>query len=216
MKIDEEVLVTYNGVSDLCAITGFENSSVILTVKERNYKNSELPVEVYLFQGLPKSDKFELIIQKAVELGVKEIIPVEMKFCIAKIEEKKKAQKLERFNLISESAAKQSKRNIIPKVSSVLTFKQAVEYAKRLDLFILPYESANGTIDTKKIFSKIKKGMKIGVMIGAEGGFSDEEVAYAKENGADVITLGKRILRTETASITTLSAIMLYSELNFD
>ena len=158
------------------------------------------------------SDKFEFIIQKAVELGVKEIIPVEMKFCVAKIEEKKKAQKLERFNLISESAAKQSKRNVIPKVSNVLTFNQAVEYAKGLDLFIVPYECANGIEQTSSVISQIKKGMKVGVMIGSEGGFSDSEIELAKTSGAKIITLGKRILRTETASITALSVIMLKAE----
>ncbi len=214
LKTGDDILVTFNGKSDICCITDFTNSEVLVKVIKPDYQNTELPVKLCLFQGIAKGEKMELVIQKAVELGVHEIIPVEMKRCIAKIEHNKVKQKTERFNLISESASKQSKRNVIPKVLEPMTFAKALEYAKGLDMLIIPYECASGMQATKACLSAIKQGMKVGVMIGAEGGFDDGEIENAKTlENAKIISLGSRILRTETASITALSVLMLHIEM---
>ncbi len=213
MKIGETILVSDNGVSSLCKIEQFEENTVVAKVLEENYNDTNLPIKIHLFQGLPKSDKMELIIQKCVELGVYEIVPVEMARCIMKLDDKKKKSKQQRWQAISESAAKQSKRNSIPLISSVLTYKQALEKAKELDLILVPYESKNGMEDTKKALSEIKSGMSVGIFIGSEGGFEESEIEKALKIGGNVISLGKRILRTETAAITATSMCMLYAEL---
>lgn len=173
---------------------------------------NELPSKIYLFQGLPKVDKMELIIQKAVELGAFEIIPMSTKRCVVKLDEKKAENKIKRWNAISEAAAKQSKRAVIPKVTMPMTIKQAVAYAKNLDVGLIPYELAEHIDDTKKIIENIKPGQSIAVFIGPEGGFSEEEVALCKDNGILPITLGKRILRTETAGFTIISWLMYHLE----
>ena len=173
---------------------------------------NELPSKIYLFQGLPKVDKMELIIQKAVELGAFEIIPMSTKRCVVKLDEKKAENKIKRWNAISEAAAKQSKRAVIPKVSMPMTIKQAVEYAGALDVKLIPYELAEHIDETKKIIEGIQPGQSIGIFIGPEGGFSEEEVALCKENGILPITLGKRILRTETAGFTIISWLMYHLE----
>ena len=134
MRVGDEFLISVDGVSSLCKLSAFENDSVIAEIIAENYLDTKLPIEIYLFQGLPKSDKMELIIQKAVELGVSKIIPVEMKRCVVKLDGKNKISKVSRWQLIAESAAKQSKRNEIPRVLDVLTYNQALEMAKELDL----------------------------------------------------------------------------------
>ena len=156
----------------------------------------------------------ELIIQKCVELGVHEIVPVQMSRCVVKFEEKKKKNKRERWQAISESAAKQSKCNKIPEIGEILTYKQALAKAKDLDLLLVPYESKNGMEDTKNALNEIKSGMSIGILIGPEGGFDENEIHEALEIGGKVISLGKRILRTETAAITSVSMCMLHAEMN--
>jgi 16S rRNA (uracil1498-N3)-methyltransferase len=158
----------------------------------------------------------ELVIQKAVELGAEGIIPVEMNRCVVKIEEKKKKSKQARWQAISESAAKQSKRTVIPEVFDILSYKQAMEKAKEMDLFIVPYESKDGMKSTKNALSKMKQGMKVGILIGPEGGFEEKEIIEAEKNGGEIVSLGKRILRTETAAITALSMCMLYAEMNIE
>ena len=213
MKVGEQILVTYNEQSDLCEIASFEDGYLVAKVLEENFNESELPIKIYLFQGLPKSDKMELIIQKAVELGVYKIVPVEMNRCVVKLDDKKKNQKTDRYNAIAEAGAKQCKRNVIPKVENVMPFNKALEFAKTLDLFIAPYESEKGIDGTKTALSKIKSGMSVGVIIGPEGGFDEKEIEKVKEIGGEVVSLGKRILRTETASITALSMLMLYAEM---
>lgn len=216
MKVGDEFLISHDSKSSLCSILEFTDSTVIAKIINEDFQNTELPVKFYLFQGLPKSDKFELIIQKAVELGVYEIIPVEMDRCVVKLENKKKDSKVERWQAIAESAAKQSKRTLIPKVNSVLTFRQALEKAKSLDIFVAPYENALGMQATKDFLSKIKSGASVGIIIGPEGGFSDNEISKVLETGGASVSLGKRILRTETAAITTLSLLMLHTEMNIE
>lgn len=213
IKIGENILVSFDGKTDLCSVTKIEQSSAIVSVIEENYQDTGLPISITLMQGLPKSDKMELIIQKAVELGADAIIPVETERSIVKLIGNKKDNKITRWQAIAKSSAEQSKRNDIPTVSDAITFKQAIASAKDYDLVIMPYECENGTTSTKSALAKIKSGMKIAVIIGPEGGFSEKEVALAKENGALTVSLGKRILRTETASITALSMLMLYAEL---
>lgn len=214
MKTGEQFLVSDGGMSNLCEIESLDESAVVVKVVEENYKSSELPVKIYLFQGLPKSDKMELIIQKAVELGVHEIIPVEMKRCVVKLDDKRKKSKQTRWQAIAESAAKQSKRNIIPQVSEPLKYKEAMKKASELDLFLVPYENERGMKATKEALNLIKKDMSIGILIGSEGGFEREEIALAEEIGGKTVSLGERILRTETAAITAMSMCMLHVEFN--
>lgn len=214
MKTGEKLLVSFDGKSDLCEVESFENDIAIVKIIEKNYQDTSLAIEIILFQGLPKSDKLELIIQKTVELGVNKIIPVEMSRSIVKIEEKKKDSKTARWQAIAESAAKQSKRTVIPTVESPLSFASAIKEAEKLDLLLVPYESKNGMKDTTDAFSLIKPNMKVGIMIGPEGGFDEKEIEKAFAIGGKIISLGKRILRTETASILSVGAVMLYAETN--
>ncbi len=214
MKIGEKFLVSHDDNSDLCQLEEYFEGFATAKIIERDYQNTNLPVEIYLFQGLPKSDKLELIIQKAVELGAHEIIPVQMARSIVKYDDKKKQAKRERYQAIAESAAKQSKRSYIPTVSQVKTYSDAMEKAKTLDLFLVPYESTSGMAATKNALSLIKKGMKVGVLIGPEGGFEYSEIERAQKAGGKIISLGSRILRAETAAISTVSMLMLYIEMN--
>lgn len=214
MSIGDTFLVSEKGSGSLCQLESFENDTVVAKILEENYNNTSLPVKIHLLQGLPKGDKLELIIQKCVELGVFEITPVEMTRCVVKIDEKKKKSKQARWQAISESAAKQCKSNIIPEISEILTYKQALEKAKTFDVFLVPYESKNGMDDTKNALCEIKSGMSVGILIGPEGGFNEKEIAQALEVGGKVISLGKRILRTETAAITSVAMCMLHAEMN--
>ena len=166
-----------------------------------------------MFQGLPKADKMELIIQKAVELGVYEIIPVASKRAVVKLDEKKAANKQQRWQGIAEAAAKQSKRGIIPKINRVMTFKEALAYSACATIKIIPYELSEGMDKTKTIIDGLKPGEDIAVFIGPEGGFAEEEIDKAIAAGIIPVTLGKRILRTETAGMTVLAWIMYQLEI---
>ena len=154
----------------------------------------------------------ELIVQKCVELGIYAVVPVSMKRCVVKLDAKKGAKKVERWNTIAASAAKQSGRGIVPEVTSVKTYKEALEMAKDLDVVLVPYECAEGIDHTKKLIQSIKPGQSVGIFIGPEGGFDPDEIALACETGGQVITLGKRILRTETAGLALLSVLMFQLE----
>jgi len=209
MNENDKILISSGDNIDYhCYISKIESDRIIANIELIDEEGKELPSKIYLFQGLPKADKMELIIQKAVELGAFEIIPVAMKRCVVKLDKKKEDAKLKRWNGISESAAKQSKRSIIPNVSNVMTYKEAIEYAKKLDIILLPYECAEGMSETKRIISSIDPGQSIGIFIGPEGGFDMSELDIAMNSGFKVITLGKRILRTETAGLMVLSVLM--------
>ncbi|MCR5107093.1 MAG: 16S rRNA (uracil(1498)-N(3))-methyltransferase [Lachnospiraceae bacterium] len=212
MKQGEEVsVVTGNDSREYrCEISSYEEDRVNLRLRFIKEESSELSGKIYLFQGLPKSDKLELVIQKTVELGVHEIIPVSMKRSVVKIDEKKRESKILRYNLISESAAKQAKRQVIPVVKDIMTFGDALEYAEDFDLKLLPYELHDNSEfnNTREILESAKECSKIAVFIGPEGGFSEEEVSLARDCGFREITLGKRILRTETAAMTIISWLM--------
>ncbi len=213
MNVGEQFLVSCNDVSDLCELESIESDTIVAKIIEQNYQNTNLPIKIHLFQGLPKSDKLELIIQKAVELGVTSVTPVSMKRSIVKIDDKKKKSKTERWQAIAEAAAKQSKRTAIPTVNEVLSYKEMLNVAKDLDLLLVPYECAEGMAATKEALSQIKSGMSVGVIIGPEGGFEESEIEAAINAGGKIISLGSRILRTETAAITSIAMCMLYSEI---
>lgn len=207
MKIGEEIAVS-NGVDGKeyrCGIAAFEEERVVCELRFVKEDNVELAAKVYLFQGLPKADKMELIIQKAVELGVYQIIPVATKRCVVKLDDKKAASKIARWQGIAEAAAKQSKRAIVPEVASVMTFAQAVKKASEMNVRLIPYELAEGMQATREILERIQPGESVAVFIGPEGGFEESEISLAAENGMEPITLGKRILRTETAGMTVLA-----------
>ena len=213
MRPGEKILVSTGGEKEYhCAVSDFPEGEVLAAVEEVTAADRELPSGIVLFQGLPKGDKMELIIQKAVELGATEIVPVEMKRCVVKLDRKKEESKLKRWNAIAESAAKQSGRMMIPQVHSVLTMKEAFAYAKGFDVNLIPYELAEGMKETKAILDQVKPGMRVGIFIGPEGGFDVEEVEAAMTEGIHPITLGRRILRTETAGMTMLSILMFQLE----
>ena len=214
MKVGDTILVSANGKSDLCEIETIDNDEIIAPIIEEDYQNTELPLEIHLFQGLPKSDKMELIIQKAVELGVYSITPIEMKRCIIKLDDKKKKSKQARWQAISESAAKQSKRNTIPEINEIISYKAALNAAKELDLLLVPYENEDGILSTKEALKELKNAKSVGIIIGPEGGFDEGEIDAAKDAGGRIISLGKRILRTETAAITSVGMCMLYTEMS--
>ena len=216
MNMGEQFLVSCEGVSDLCELESIEIDTVVAKIIKPNYQSTNLPINIHLFQGLPKSDKLELIIQKAVELGVATVTPVSMKRSIVKIDDKKKKSKRERWQAIAEAAAKQSKRTAVPEVCDVLSYKEFIARAKELDLLLVPYECADGMSATKTALSEIKSGMNVGIIIGPEGGFEQKEIEDALEIGGKVISLGSRILRTETAAITTIAMCMLYSEMELN
>lgn len=216
MREGDKFLVSCGGVSSLCCLECFNDGFVSALILEENYQNTDLPIKIVLFQGLPKSDKMELIIQKAVELGVHSIVPTEMARCVVKLDDKKKKSKKERWQAISESAAKQSKRSEIPEICDVLPYDEALKKAAELDILLVPFESKNGMRDTKEALLKIRNGMTVGILIGAEGGFDEAEIEKAESAGGKIISLGKRILRTETAAITAVSMCMLYAEMNLN
>ena len=136
-----------------------------------------------------------------------------MKRCVVKLDDKKASSKIKRYQAISESAAKQSNRSIIPEIKSVMSFKEAVSYAKGLDIAIIPYELCEGMDSFKKVLSEIKSDKTVGIFIGPEGGFEASEVNFALENGITPVSLGRRILRTETAGMTVMSIIMYHLEI---
>jgi len=220
MKRGEKVVINdTKGISHICALAGFGEGCSCFDEEESYPCETELPVKLVLYQGIPKKDKMDLIIEKAVELGVSRIVPVMTKRVIVKIEDdKKEARKLERWRAIAKSAAMQSGRGIIPCVDGVMTFKQALDDAGRADKTLIPYEESETlgcTMESsREIVGNLKGAKSVGIFIGPEGGFEASEVEEAMKAGALPISLGKRILRTETAGLTALSIIMFSLEEN--
>ena len=209
LRIGEHVVVSDGRGRDYtCRIAQIGTDVVICNIEDINDNFAELSVEVTLFQGYPKSDKMDLIVQKMVELGVHRIVPVFTARTIVKLDQKKATKKTDRYRTIAESAAKQSGRGIIPEVAEPVSFAKALELAKELDMNIIPYEEAEGMEQARKIISGIRGHRSLGVFIGPEGGFAREEVEQAQAIGAECITLGHRILRTETAGLAVMSIIM--------
>ena len=210
MSVGDKICVIngQNNKEYYCEITALGNDAVDTRICEIRESDQELANEIVLFQGLPKSDKMELIIQKAVELGVHTIVPVSTDRTVVKLDAKKEANKRKRWMSISESAAKQSGRLRIPKVTQVVSFKEALEMAGKMDVRLIPYELAEGMEKTREIMSGIQPGQSVAVFIGPEGGFESSEIEKAREIGVQSITLGKRILRTETAGLVTLAMLV--------
>lgn len=215
MKRGERVRISStSGKNYFGEIAEFSGDTVLVAITQECAPDTELPSRISLFQGLPKSDKMELIIQKAVELGACEIIPVAMKNCVVKLDEKKAAAKTARWQEIAKSAAKQSKRSVIPTVGRPVSYQEALAAAAELDVVLIPYENERGMATTREAIEAIVPGQSIGIFIGPEGGFSDGEIALARERDMKLISLGGRILRTETAGLATLSVLMYHLETN--
>lgn len=191
----------------VCVLEEIATEQIRARILSADTENSELPARLYLFQCLPKGDKMELIIQKAVELGACQIIPVASRRTVVKLEGKKAENKIRRWNNISEGAAKQSGRLLIPEVTRVMSLKEACFYAGSFDFKLIPYELAEGISATREILCQVSPGMQVGILIGPEGGFDLEEVEAAMAAGFKPITLGRRILRTETAGMAALSIL---------
>ena len=204
LKNGEEIVVCDGNYNDyICRIDDISKKSVHLTLLNHIVNENEPRTNVILFQGLPKSDKMEMIIQKCVELGINSIIPVETARSIAKIKdggEKKQA----RWQSIALAAAKQSHRGIVPKVGSVTGFEETIKQMSGFDLAIIPYELENSKSINAALKKAGKKPKTIAIFIGPEGGFDDSEITFASSAGIVPVSLGKRILRTETAGFAAL------------
>ncbi len=214
MKPGEQITVSSgeNRKEYRCELVQMDESCVTAKILWADQPDAELPSEICLFQGLPKGDKMELIIQKAVELGACRIVPMATRRAVVRLDQKKAESKQKRWSAVSESAAKQSKRMRVPEVTRVMTFAEAVEYARRYDRRLIPYELAGGMERTRSLLSAVRPGESVAVFIGPEGGFDEQEIALARAAGIEPVTLGRRILRTETAGMTVLSVLMFLLE----
>ena len=193
-----------------CEITEIDEKTIISQINDE-IQSIEDKIKVDIYQGLPKADKMELIIQKSVELGVNAIIPVEMNRCVVKIDNKSENKKIERWQKISESAAKQSGRNTIPKIKNITTIPKIIELKNEYDLIIVCYENEKENhikTELMKLKNIDKDNLNIAIVIGPEGGLEEKDVENLKQNGAKIVTLGNRILRTETVALNLLSIIM--------
>ena len=195
----------------LCEIDKIEEKSIDCNIIEKLENNTESNVKVTIFQGLPKADKLELVIQKSVELGAYDITPLQMKRCVVKLNEKDKLKKIQRWQKISEVAAKQCGRNIIPKINNIVNVKEVCNLCNEYDIVLIAYENEKENTlkkELKNLKKLDKEEIKVAVIIGPEGGIAPEEIEMFEENGAKIITLGNRILRTETVALSVLSIIM--------
>ena len=215
-KIGDELQICnkQNKENYLCQIQSIENEKIICEIKSKIEEQTETNVEVTIFQGLPKADKMEYVIQKSVELGVHDITPVEMKRCVVKLNDKDKIKKIDRWQKISEVAAKQCGRDIIPKINNVINIKNLCNLIEKYDIVLVAYENEKKNTlkeQLKKIKNKYNSTnakIKIGLVIGPEGGLEEKDVDLLQQKGASIITLGNRILRTETVALNVLSIIM--------
>lgn len=211
MKSGQEILIGDKQSLEkyLVRIEEIKKEEVITTIIEKINESVESNIEIDLYQGLPKADKMELIIQKTTEIGINSIIPVDMVRCIVKLDDKEAKKKIERWQNVALSAAKQSKRDKIPQIEDKIKLKQIVEKIKEYDSFFIAYEEESSRM-LKQALKELenKEKYKIGILVGPEGGIDLEEVEILKKNGAKVISLGKRILRTETAPIVMVSNIL--------
>ena len=211
-KVEDKIEVCNQETGDayLCEIEQLDDNEILTKIIEK-LNETETNIKIDIYQGLPKAEKMELIIQKSVELGVNSIIPVSLKRCVVKLEGKDQNKKIERWQKIAESAAKQCGRNIIPKIENIIKIKQFEELNKNYDSLIVAYENEKEYTlkqEIQKIKQSNKKELKIAVVIGPEGGLAEEEIETLKNYGANIVTLGKRILRTETVALNILSILM--------
>lgn len=205
MKPGEPLTVCCGGIDYNCEISEITSDTVYLSLKEKVVCAAEPNIEVTLFQAVPKMDKLEYIIQKSVELGVSRIVPMLTRRCVSRPDERDFAKKLARLNKIAAEAAKQSGRGIIPQVTPIVSYKNALEMMKKLDQNVLLYEEEGGVSFGEVDLTGAKT---VGLVIGSEGGFDREEAEACTAVGAAQVWLGKRILRCETAPITALSILM--------
>ena len=210
MKPGEQFYVTDGECQGkyLCALKSVSAEQVVCDIVQNITDTTELPCEIVLYQGLPKADKMELIIQKAVELGASRIVPVETKRSVVKLDAKKAQAKISRWQGIAEAAAKQSKRDVIPVIGELMTLKEALKEAADFEVSMMPYENAEGMAYTRSLLESICPGQRVAIFIGPEGGFDDSEVEAALSMGTKPVTLGRRILRTETAGLAILSMLV--------
>jgi 16S rRNA (uracil1498-N3)-methyltransferase len=213
MQIGDAFLVSCDGVSNLCRLERIESDTVVAEIVEEGYQSTELPVQLYLFQGLPKGDKMEYIVQKSVELGVFGILPVSSSRCVVKLDDKSASKKTVRWQKIAHEAAGQCGRGIIPEILPPTSFDKALEMAKDADLKLFCYEGnpVRPLSDILRSTEGVPKS--VFVLIGSEGGFSVEEAQKAKARGFEIAGLGPRILRTETAPLCVLSVLSAFCEL---
>lgn len=204
MKIGENITVCCKGIEYECKLKDISDELVVCDIISQKPCENEPNVNVTLFQAMPKSDKFDFIVQKAVELGVHKICPVITSRCISRPDKKSFAKKQERFQKISLEAAKQSGRGIIPEILDIITFEECINQMKNFDNALMCYEK--GGINLRN--ANLSENTNIAVLIGSEGGFSPEESQKALDNNVTLIGLGSRILRCETAPIAALSIIM--------
>lgn len=207
LKSDENIEIVSDGQCYICKILDIKSSNVYCKVIDKCNGKSEPPISISLFQGIAKGNKMDFIIQKSTEIGVKDIYPVITKRTIVKINNRKKEKsKMQRWNNIAEEAAKQSKRDSIPIVNDIISFKEMLNILKDEKNIIVPYEMEN-KVGLKEILKNLQ-GKRINIIIGPEGGFEEEEIEELRDIGGQVITLGPRILRTETAGIVALSIVL--------
>lgn len=213
LRISEGEKVTLNnceGVEYLGKVMSVSKQEVLVAILEKLEVNNESDIKIYLFQGLPKSQKMDLIVQKGTELGITEFIPVITNRVDVKL--KGEFKKIDRLKKIALEAAKQSKRSIIPSVLEPIEFEEVLDKIKSLDLLIVPYENANNfgiktLMNELRIENMVDDIKNVGIFVGPEGGIEESEVERLKDKGARIVTLGKRILRTETAGFVAASLI---------
>ncbi len=206
MKVNEVIILCHNGIDYICKIIDFDKSSVTVKLIEKKICNAESDLKITLFQGIPKSDKMDLIIKKAVEVGVYSVVPIVTERCVSRPEEKSLIKKVQRWQKIALEAAKQSGRGIVPEVKYPALFKDAVNLGDQFDKVIVFYEGGGSPIYESFSSMKIKT---LAIFIGPEGGFEQCEVDMIKSAGGEVCSLGNRILRTETAAIVS-TALLIY------
>lgn len=211
LNVDDEIQIGTRAVKPqtfIVKIREINRETIICSIIEEVEKSSESNILLTIFQGIPKSDKMELIIQKGTELGVNCFVPIELNRCVVKLNEKDIDKKMKRWEMIAESAAKQSGRDVIPKIEYKINIKELCNKISDYDCVLVAYEQEE-KIQLKQLLNDNKSINKIAIVVGPEGGFEKEEIDILKKNGAKVISLGNRILRTETAPIV-LSSIIMY------
>lgn len=216
LKIDDEIQVCDedNSINYKSKIIEINKENVKCKIIEKINSNAEANIHINILQGLPKTEKMELIIQKCTELGVKEITPVQMERCVVKLDKKSESKKQERWQKIAEVAAKQSRRDKIPKVNNVTTIKNICNVIENYDIVLVPYENEKN-ITLKEVLEELpKKDLKIAIVIGPEGGFEEKEIEMLEQSGSKIVTLGNRILRTETVAIA-MTSVILYKLADF-
>jgi len=215
LRTGDEILVVARGDEDAweytCRISEADPERILAAITDAQRPGRELPSRMFLLQALPKADKMDLVIQKAVELGVYAVIPVVTERCVVRLDEKKAEKRILRWNRIAESAAKQARRSRVPEVTRPLTLTEAlakIESASA-EVRLIPYEHETDMNETRRRLGGVRPGMDVAVLIGPEGGFAKTEVEEARASGFAPVSLGSRILRTETAGLCLLSALML-------